>query len=150
LLSLALSNVVQSSILLSLGWLMGARYPAGLTGILLLFLSAALLSTPFAALSSALGLIMRQGESVIGAVNFILWPLTFLSPIFMTTRLMPHWIQIAARFNPVGWAATAARSGFSVSPNYATITTNLASLLVFTAFSGWLATKAFGAYQKSL
>ena len=150
LLSLAISNLVQAAILLGLGWLMGARLQGGLQGVAVLVLSAALLSAPFAALSCAMGLILRQTESVIGAVNFVLWPLTFLSPVFLATSLMPHWIQMAAKLNPVGWSATAARTALTPNPDWGLIGANLTLLVAFGAIAAWLATRAFGSYQRSL
>ncbi len=150
LLSLGLSNLVQAGILLGLGWLMGARLQGGFTGVFVLLLSSILLSAPFAALSCAMGLMLRQTESVIGAVNFILWPLVFLSPVFMATALMPRWIQVAAQLNPVGWSATAARAALRLTPDWGLIAGNLALLLAFGAIAGWLATRAFGFYQRSL
>jgi ABC-2 type transport system permease protein len=109
----AFITIVQSAILLILGLLLGARYKGGIGGIAVLVVCA-ILAVPIGALSSALALEVRKEESVIGASNFILLPLTFLSPVFMASALMPGWMRIVARFNPVNWSVEAAREALQV------------------------------------
>src|ERR1700749_131587 len=48
-----------------------------------------------------------QEEAVIGAVQFVVLPLTFLSATFLASNLMPGWIRRVADFNPVNWAVIA-------------------------------------------
>jgi ABC-2 type transport system permease protein len=69
-----------------------------------------LVAVPFGALSNAMALLIRRTESVIGASNFILLPMTFLSLVFMEPQLMPGWIRTVSRFNPVAWSVEAARA----------------------------------------
>lgn len=149
-LSLALSTLVQSLILVGLGTCLGARFEGGITGFLIMLLCAMFLSAPFAALSNAMALVTQKEESVIGASNFVLLPLTFISPVFMAPNLMPPWIQIAARFNPVNWAVLAARSALSSYPDWTLIGTYVGLLLGFAIASAALATRAFHAYQKAI
>jgi hypothetical protein len=61
-----------------------------------------LLGWAFGALSIGLALLARQEETVIGAVQFVVLPATFLSST-LQQRLMPGWIAEVARFNPVNW-----------------------------------------------
>jgi ABC-2 type transport system permease protein len=108
-------------------------------GVLLLV--AALLAAAFASLSNALGLLARQRESLIGAVSLLLLPLTFLSSALMQLSLAPGWIGTVAKFNPVDWAAVAARDPELL---------RIGLLAALTVFSAWLATRAFALYQRSL
>ena len=149
LVQMSIVLVVQTTIVLTLGVLLGARFDGGIVGILVLMISAILLAVPFGALSNALGLTLRRTESVIGASNFILLPMIFLSSVFMAPGLMPDWIRSVARFNPVGWAVSAARSAMSVQPDWSLVATNLALLVGLTCFASWIATKAFQSYQRS-
>jgi len=149
LLHQALTNIVQSLLLIGLGLLMGARYAGGVKGVAVLLLCAVLLSVPFAALSNALGLTLRREESLIGAANFILLPLTFLSPAFMAESLMPGWIRAVSRFNPVNWSVEAGRTALQGQPDWPAVLARLGCLVAFTLFSGWLATRAFRSYQRS-
>ena len=100
-----------------------------------LFAVSALLGATFGALSNGFGLIMRQEEALIGAVQFIVLPLTFLSATFLQPQLMPRWMAHVADFNPVNWAVVAGRAGLMVAL--------LALCLAF-------ATRAFRSYQRSV
>jgi ABC-2 type transport system permease protein len=149
IMNLSLNSVVQALILFGLGSLFGARYPGGLLGLLVLILSAILLGLPFGSLSIALALTVRNEESVIGAVNFVLLPLTFLSPVFMANNLMPGWIQTVARFNPVNWSVEAGRGALQLHPDWPAILVRLACLALCGVVGAWIATRAFRNYQAS-
>ncbi|MEX2303565.1 MAG: ABC transporter permease [Bryobacterales bacterium] len=150
LLHLAFQNCVTGTILITLGLVLGARYPGGITGVAVLLLCAVLLAIPFGALSNALALTLRKQESVIGAVNFVLLPLVFLSPVFMAPALMPEWIRTVAQLNPVGWSVTAGRAALHGNADWSAVVVQVGCLTAFTFFSGWLATRAFQSYQRSV
>ncbi len=149
ILSMSVATVVQSFILIVLGYLSGARFDGGITGIIVLLVCAMLLGAPFAALSNALALAVRRHESVIGASNFILMPLLFLSPVFMAKNVMPDWIRAVSRFNPVNWSVEAAREALSADADWGFVLLRIGGLLAFAVVSGWLATGAFRTYQRS-
>jgi ABC-2 type transport system permease protein len=149
LLSLVAVTVIQSVILLTVGFLLGARFAGGIVGVLVLILCAVLLAAPMAALSNCVALLVRKQESVIAASNFILLPLTFLSPVFMASDLMPPWIRLVARANPVNWSVQAARSALGATPDWGAIGLRLALLVGFACGAAWLATRAFRVYQRS-
>lgn len=149
LINLSLITLVQALILFSLGLILGARYPGGIGGLLTLLLSAILLGMPFGALSIAVALTLRKEESVIGAVNFVLLPLTFTSPVFMANALMPAWMRNIARFNPVNWSVEAGRGALE-GADALWILVRLLYLAAFTLFGIWVATRAFRSYQRSV
>jgi ABC-2 type transport system permease protein len=149
ILSMSVTTIIQSLILIVLGFLSGARFAGGISGIIVLLVCAMLLGAPFAALSNALALAVRKHESVIGASNFILMPLVFLSPVFMAKNVMPDWIRAVSRFNPVNWSVEAAREALSANTDWSFVLVRIGGLLAFAVFSGWLATGAFRTYQRS-
>jgi ABC-2 type transport system permease protein len=149
LLSVSLVIVIQSLILFGLGACLGARYSGGIGGVAILLISAVLLGTPIGALSIAMALLLRKEESIIGAVNFILLPLTFTSTVFMAQNLMPEWMRPVARFNPVNWSVEAARHALQADASAMVILVRLAALGAFAAISAWIATQAFRVYQRS-
>ena len=151
LLNGAISTTVQSFMLLVLGLLLGARYPGGFAGVLVLALSAVLLGLPIGALSTALAITLRRRESVIGASNFLLLPMTFLSPVFMASTLMPGWIRSVSRYSPVTWSVEAARFALvDAHPDWERIGLRLGCLAIFGVLSWILAVRAFGSYQRSV
>jgi ABC-2 type transport system permease protein len=115
-----------------------------------LLLCAMLLAIPFGALSNALALTLRKQESVIGAVNFVLLPLVFLSPVFMSPALIPDWILKVSMLNPVGWSVTAGRAALHGNADWRAVLLRLGLLAGFTFVSGWVATSAFRSYQRSV
>ena len=148
--SLCVAAMVQAIILIGLGLLLGARFSGGLLGILVLFASGMLLASAFGALSNGMALLARKEESVIGASNMLLLPLTFISPIYMAKPLMPGWMQAVSRFNPVSWSVEAGRAAMNGSPDWRAVSIRMGALLLFALLSAWLATRAFRAYQNSI
>jgi ABC-2 type transport system permease protein len=142
--------VIQSVIIVLLALIVGATFPGGVGGVAALFAVSALIGATFGALSNGFGLIMRQEEALIGAVQFIVLPLTFLSSTFLQSNLMPRWIQHVSDFNPVNWAVVAGRAATSSNPDWGLVASRAgflaALLLVCLAF----ATRAFQSYQRSV
>src|ERR671920_766264 len=99
LLNQQVTTVVQTLVILALGFATGARFPGGV-GIMLVFVaSVILLAAAFASYSNGLALLLRSQESVIGAVNFVVLPLSFLSSMLVPTDALPGWIAAIARWN---------------------------------------------------
>jgi ABC-2 type transport system permease protein len=142
--------VIQSVIIVLLALIVGATFPGGVGGVVVLFAVSALLGATFGALSNGFGLIMRQEEALIGAVQFIVLPLTFLSSTFLQPNLMPSWIQHASDFNPVNWAVIAGRAATSSNPDWGLVASRVGFLLALLALCLWFATRAFRAYQNSV
>jgi ABC-2 type transport system permease protein len=146
---LSIVAVIQSAILLGIGLLLGASYTANPVGLLILIASAVLLGAAFGSLSTAMAIVVRKEETVIAAVNFIILPLTFLSTVFLARALVPGWINTTARFNPVNWAVEAGRGALVADPDWANIGLHVLYLVAFALVAGWLATRAFRAYQRA-
>jgi ABC-2 type transport system permease protein len=142
--------LIQSVVIILLGAAAGASFSGGAAGIAVLLACAGLLGAAMAGLSNALALLTRQEESLIGAVQFLVLPLAFLSTIFMAEALLPGWIADVARFNPVNWAIEAARSALSTNVDWGLVLPRLGGLAALALLTGWWATRAFRAYQRSL
>ena len=145
-----LSIVIQSLIVIGLSIAVGARYHNGIAGVLVLVAVAALLGGVFASLSNGVAVLTRQRETLIGIVTMVTLPLTFLSSALMQQSLLPGWIQWLARFNPVNWAAEAGRSASAANPDWGLIATRMGLLGLLLVASAAFATRAFGAYQRSI
>lgn len=140
---------IQATIIGGLAWVLGARYESGPIGFAVLIGTASLLSATFGSISNALALTLRQRESVIGANQFLVLPLTFMSAAFMPLSLVPDWIATVARFNPVNWAVEAGREALVGSPDWAFIGIRVLGLAIVAVIAGMLATRAFRSYQRS-
>ncbi len=142
--------VIQSLIIVALALIVGATFPGGVAGVAALFVVSALLGATFGALSNGFGLIMRQEEALIGAVQFVVLPLTFLSTTFLAANLMPKWIAHVADFNPLNWAVVAGRAATSAHADWGLVASRAGFLVVLLALSVAFATRAFQSYQRSV
>jgi len=100
---------IASTIVILLGLVLGFRPAGGTVGVLLAV--ALLLAFAFALtwVWTALGLVLRTPESVMGVSMMVLFPLTFASNIFVDPATMPGWLQAFVDINPVSRLVTAAR-----------------------------------------
>jgi len=109
-----------------------------------------LLGGAVCALSDALALVTRQDETLIGAVQFVVLPASFLSSGMMASNLLPGWIHGIARFNPVNWAVVASRSVTSSGADWSTVGTRAGLLAALMLACATVGTRAFRAYQRAV
>ena len=143
------SLLIQAAIIGGLAWLLGAHFAGGLIGFAALTACAMLVGAAFASISQAMGLVLRQRESVIGINVLLVLPLSFLSAAFLPLDLVPGWIRTVAAYNPVNWAVEAWRAALAANPDWAFILPRMGGLLAVTVAAVWLATAAFRSYQRS-
>jgi ABC-2 type transport system permease protein len=146
----ALLVSLQTLLIVLLALALGAHYVGGVGGVLLLILVAALLGAAFSSLSNGVAMLARQREALIGAVSFVILPLTFLSSALMQQNLVPAWIRTISRFNPVNWAVEAGRSAAMQHIDAGLVASRLGLLVALVLVCGALATRAFSTYQRSL
>ena len=106
-----LNSVVGLAIMIGSGLLLGWRWhgthQAALAAIgLLLLLRFALLWVGIYG-----GLLAKGPESVV-AVQILVWPVSFLSNIFVDARTMPIWLGLLAQWNPLSATTSATRQLF--------------------------------------
>lgn len=102
------NSAAQLAALIVVGVLVGWRVTSDLTSSVLAV--ALLLWLRFAVLwiGIFLGLVLR-GEGSTAAVQVLVWPVGFLSNVFVAPETMPGWLASLADWNPVSATATAAR-----------------------------------------
>jgi ABC-2 type transport system permease protein len=146
----AVTTIVQSAVIIAIGWGTGASFPGGAVGIGVLIAASALIALAMAGLSNAFALLTRQREALIGASTTLVLPLTFLSSAFLSLRLVPSWIADIARYNPVNWAASAGRVAVAGHTAWATVGSYAALLAAAAAITAAAATRSFRAYQRAM
>jgi ABC-2 type transport system permease protein len=150
LISNATTTLIQTVLVFAIGMAAGARYDGGPVGYLVTVVMSMLVGIAFGSLSNAVALLLRQQEALIGISQFVSLPLTFMSSIMIDPKVAPHWVAVAARYNPVDWATVAARQSLAASPDWSSVGRHSAYLLAFTLVVGWLSTRAFRTYQRSV
>lgn len=146
----AVSIVVQSVVVVLVGLVLGAKFAGGVLGVLVMLLAATLLGASFASLSNGMALLVRTSEALIGFSTMLTLPLSFLSSAMMAREAAPEWIQTVSAYNPVDWAVVAAREALSADPDWGGVFGRLGGLLAVAVVTGFLATRAFRSYQRSL
>ena len=146
----ALSVAIQAVIIVGLALAVGADFPGGVPGVAILIVVAMLLAASMGALSNAVALTTRQEETLIGLVQFVVLPLTFLSAAFMQLDLIPGWMQEVAKYNPVNWAVEAGREAVGANVDWGFVAERVGLLLGLAVVCVWVATRAFRSYQRSV
>jgi ABC-2 type transport system permease protein len=143
-------DIVQALVMFGIAIAMGARFDGGVAGVGVTIVAAILLGLSFSSFSNALAPLLRTRESVIGIVQFVTLPATFLSGAVMDPSLAPGWIQAIARWNPVNWAVLAGREALGGDPDWTFIAVRLGALLVLAVGCTLLSTLTFRAYRRSV
>jgi ABC-2 type transport system permease protein len=144
----AVSGLLPTAIVLALGYVQGAHFSGGLLDVLVIVAALALISTVMAAFSQGVALLVRREESLIAMVNFIVMPLTFLSTAFMPANLVPPWVEVAIRFNPVNWTVDLVRSAFDDTLVWAAAAPRLGGLAALAVTAAFAATSALRRYRR--
>jgi daunorubicin/doxorubicin transport system permease protein len=101
--------LVAAGLVIGLGLLMGYRPGGGAPGTI----AAVVLVLAFAFALSwiwlTLGLVLRTAQSVSIAGLVILFPVTFVSNVFVDPTTMPSWLRTIVEVNPVSHLVTSAR-----------------------------------------
>lgn len=143
-------TVIQSVVIVLLGWATGATFPGGVAGVIVLIALAGLVALAVAALSNGLALLARQRESLIAASTTSVLPLSFLSTTFLSASVMPSWIQAIARYNPVNWAVKAGRLAVGARIPWGTVGSYVGFLAATVVVCTTVATTAYRSYQRSM
>ncbi|HEX7030801.1 MAG TPA: ABC transporter permease [Gammaproteobacteria bacterium] len=96
-------------VVLVVGLLMGFRPEAGAPGVILAIALMLVFTSAVSWLWIIVGMLVRSPESVMTTSFLLLFPMTFISNIFVDPVTMPGWLQTVVGINPVSHLATAAR-----------------------------------------
>jgi len=105
----AVRYLLASSIMIGLGYLLGFRPDNGFGGLALGVLLLLLFSFSLSWIWTFLSLIVRSEKALMGISMMALFPLTFLSSVFVDTSTMPKWLQRLVDVNPVTLVVDAVR-----------------------------------------
>jgi ABC-2 type transport system permease protein len=124
---------LAAAVVMAVGLALGFRPQAGLTGVclavVLMLVFASALSWPWI----IVGMLVRSPESVMTSSFVVLFPLTFISNIFVDPATMPGWLQTVVSLNPVTHLASASRGLMHGGANLLDIAWVLVASVVITA-----------------
>lgn len=102
--------LLASALVIGLGLLMGFRPDGGLAGVLWTIGLVLLFAFSLSWIWTALALVLRSPTAVNSAGLLIMFPLAFVSNVFVDPETMPDWLHTFIDINPVTHLVTAARS----------------------------------------
>jgi ABC transporter DrrB family efflux protein len=104
-----LAAVLCSAFIAATGLVIGWRPETALPLVLAGFAVALLFSYALSWVSGAVGMAFSNPEAAQGIVFIVVFPLAFVSNVFVPTQGMPAWLQTIANWNPVSAVASACR-----------------------------------------
>lgn len=96
----AFRYTMASTVILLLGLVIGFRPDGGAGGVLAGIALLVAFAFSFSWVFTTLGMVMRDEKSVMNA-SFMMFPITFLSNVFVQPTTMPGWLQAVVKVNPV-------------------------------------------------
>lgn len=115
------------------------------------FAALGLVTFAFGCLFTAVAFSVRQVDSLVAIINFLAFPLVFVSSSMFPLATFPSWLKGVAEVNPITKAVETCRllmvNGNLTSAQLSTVGANLLYLVVFTVI---LATIGYFIAQKAL
>ncbi|NUT33075.1 MAG: ABC transporter permease [Hamadaea sp.] len=130
--------VIAALVILTVGLILGFRPDGGPIGVLAGLGLLVVFSFAFSWIWTWFGLFLRSEKSVMGVSMLVLFPLTFLSNVFVEPSTMPGWLQAFVKVNPVTFLVDAVRSVMAGTPDASAIMWVLISSVAMTAVFGSL------------
>jgi ABC-2 type transport system permease protein len=131
---------IASTVMIVLGLILGFRPDGGIAGVLTSVLLLLVFSFSVSWIWIALGLVMRTPESLMAVSMLILFPLTFISNVFVSPETMPDLLEAFVSINPITHLVSAIRGLMSGTVIAEEISWVLITSLVLIAIFGPLTT----------
>jgi ABC-2 type transport system permease protein len=100
---------IAALMVLGLGMILGYRPEGGVWGVILALALVLLFSLSISWIWMIAGMLVKTPESVMTSSFLVLFPLTFVSTIFVDIATMPDWLQTVVANNPVTHLVNASR-----------------------------------------
>ncbi|MGW0548540.1 ABC transporter permease [Streptomyces altiplanensis] len=101
--------LIASVVMLTVGLIIGYRPHGGVLGAVAGVALLMVFAFAFSWIWTMFGLFLRTEKSVMGVSMMVIFPLTFLSNVFVDPKTMPGWLQAFVNNSPVTHVATAVR-----------------------------------------
>jgi ABC-2 type transport system permease protein len=138
-----LRYVTAATVILVVGLILGFRPGGGVAGVLLGIGLLVVFSFAFSWVWTMFGLLLRTEKSVMGVSMMVLFPLTFLSNVFVEPTTMPGWLRVFTEVNPITHLVAGCRGLMQGAPDAGEITWVLVSAAVLTAIFGTLTMRLY-------
>ncbi|RKT55846.1 ABC transporter permease [Saccharothrix australiensis] len=138
-----LRYVLASTTIMVVGLILGFRPEGGFTGVLLGVAVLVAFSFAFSWIWTMFGLLLRSEKSVMGVSMLVLFPLTFLSNVYVNPETMPGWLRAFVDVNPITKLVAAVRALMAGGFDGQAMAWTLAYGVVFTVVCGSLTMRLY-------
>jgi ABC-2 type transport system permease protein len=135
--------LVAATVTVGLGVALGYRPGAGVVGVLAAVALVVAFSFGLSWVFTTLGLVMRSSGAVMNTGFMALFPVTFLSNVFVEPATLPSVLEAFVNVNPISLLASAARGLMEGNPSGADIALVLATAAGLTAVFAPLTTHLY-------
>jgi len=104
-----LRYLLAATTIMVVGLILGFRPEGGVPGVLGGVALLIVFSFAFSWIWTMFGLLLRTEKSVMGVSMMVIFPLTFLSNVFVDPKTMPGWLQAFVNNSPITHVASAVR-----------------------------------------
>lgn len=119
----------MAGILLIVSLLLGASMVTGVGGFLLILLLSGAFGIALAG-SNFVPALLTKSEQATSTISLLVFPLVFISTAFVPQALMPGWLQLFSRLNPVTHVIEAIRALMVTGYDWGAIGTSLLSMAI--------------------
>ncbi len=135
--------LVAGTVIVVLGLALGYRPAAGVVGVVAALALVIVFAFALSWVFTTLGLLMRSPNAVMNAGFMGIFPLTFLSNVFVEPETLPRVLEAFVNVNPISFLATASRGLMDGSAAGGDILVVLATAGVLTAIFAPLTTHLY-------
>jgi ABC-2 type transport system permease protein len=135
--------LVGASVIVGLGLALGYRPEAGFPGTLAAVALVVAFAFGLSWLFAAVGLLMRAPPAVSAAGNMALFPLVFLSNVFVEPETLPGWLEALVDVSPISHLTGAARALMDGTVPGPELTVSVGTAAVLTAVFAPLTTHLY-------
>lgn len=129
----------QYLIIIPLAFLIGAKISNSPINLILGYILLTYGSIGFTAISIAIAALLKTRERFMGIIGAIVMPLYFASNALYPLEIMPEWVKVIARYNPLTYIVSSLRKLLLF--NSFDISTEIIALTIFNIISIVLASK---------
>jgi ABC-2 type transport system permease protein len=135
--------LVAGTVIVVLGLALGFRPDGGVTGVLAAMLLVTVFAFGLSWVFTTLGLLLRSPNAVMNAGFMAIFPLTFLSNVFVEPETLPAALEAFVNVNPISILATASRGLMQGGAETGDIAIVLATAAALTAVFAPLTTRLY-------
>ena len=135
--------LAAATVVMLVGVALGYRPEAGVPGVIAAILLAVAFSFGLAWVFTTVGLLLRSPNAVLNGGFMVLFPLTFVSNVFVDPETLPSGVEAFVNANPISHLATAARGLMDGTSSWGDVAWVLGTAAVLTAVFAPLTTRLY-------